>query len=478
MNSTRKRTSNGSNGQGSVPGTVVVSTRSPANGSRVHETLPAPLEVALDPPEPRTSVVDGIVAADALERALRYVPHTAIAVAGSRPAAMVRWLRETQRDAELLTPQRQSKAPVILVTDLPDTGANGAEFLDAIKRTLAPGGLLIAIVPNLTHARTRIAMLLGRYTARFNGSGPWLTMGDVERMLRAAAFTVIDVERQVDTIETLQAMGEGVPEPVVSMLAGDLDAMTSHFVVLAERRLSSSAARCHRRIGEIADAQRTIVREADRMEARIAELEVRVQHWGAETNRLALQDATQPDAGRRDAADRLEQELRALSDRLSADRAAEAERDGALNQARALLEQRTGEIKALASRIERARYRREVVRIRQVVGREVTRGSIVAVISRGDDDLLAFDDRRGWHFPQTEKGVYAGHHPADSQAAIRHVEELRVRGARYLVIPRTAFWWLEHYKEFNDYLQRRCRCAWRDERTCALFDLGTARKVR
>ena len=477
MKTTRKRASNGSGEHVSAPATVVMSTPPPANGSRVHETVSASLAVSVDLQPPRADAVDGIVAADALERALRYVPQTAIAVAASQPGVMVRWLRERQLDAELLTSQRHTKTPVILAAGLPGRGADDAEFLDTIRRALAPDGLLIAIVPNLTHARTRIAMLRGRFTER-SSSAPSFTIGDLERMLHAAGFTVIDVERQVDTIDTLKAMGEGVPEPVVTMLAGDLDAMTSHFVVLAEPRLSSSAARCHRRITEIANEHRTVAQEVSRIEARVAELDVRVEHWAGETNRLALHEATQPDARPGDTADRLAPELRSPSDRLAAEHAADAERDVALNQSRERLVTRTAEMRALASRIERLRYRREVRRIRQVVGRVVPRGSIVAVVSRGDDDLLTFDGRRGWHFPRTERGVYAGYHPADSKAVIQHVEELRARGARYLVIPRTAFWWLEHYKEFNDYLQRRCRCAWRDEWTCALFDLGGAKAGR
>ena len=78
----------------------------------------------------------------------------------------------------------------------------------------------------------------------------------------------------------------------------------------------------------------------------------------------------------------------------------------------------------------------------------------MAVISKGDAGLLEFEGRAGWHFPQTPSGAYAGHHPADSAAAIAHLEELRTRGAEYLVIPETAAWWLEYYDEFAGYLDQ------------------------
>ena len=65
------------------------------------------------------------------------------------------------------------------------------------------------------------------------------------------------------------------------------------------------------------------------------------------------------------------------------------------------------------------------------------------------------DGRRGWHFPQAAKGEYAGHHPADSAAAIEHLESLRAKGGQYLLFPATAFWWFEHYRDFKQYLDAR-----------------------
>jgi hypothetical protein len=297
-------------------------------------------------------------------------------------------------------------------------------------------------------------------------------------MLHEAAFTVIDIERQIDSRDALQEMSEGVPESVINMLADDLDAMTSHFIILAEPTVSASVGRCHRRISEISNAHRATTREVARVEGRVAELEVRVQHWATETDRIALREATQAAGARTSADNRLEEEMRGVTERLASERAAEAERDALLSRARESLLSRIGDIKTLTSRIERTRYRREVLRIRQLVSRQVPAGSIVAVVSRGDDELLAFERRRGWHFPRTDKGVYAGHHPADSTAAIAHIEELRKRGAEYLLIPRTGFWWLEHYTEFRDYLEYRCRRVWRDERTCVLYALGGRRAAK
>ena len=75
------------------------------------------------------------------------------------------------------------------------------------------------------------------------------------------------------------------------------------------------------------------------------------------------------------------------------------------------------------------------------------------VVSRGDEALLQLGARSALHFPRLPDGRYAGHHPADSDDAIRQLEELRAQGAGYLVLPNTAFWWLDYYEGFARHLQ-------------------------
>jgi GT2 family glycosyltransferase len=106
-------------------------------------------------------------------------------------------------------------------------------------------------------------------------------------------------------------------------------------------------------------------------------------------------------------------------------------------------------------RRRRSREHEELIgRVRGVVARATPAGATVAVVSRGDDELVELDGRRGWHFPQNADGVYAGHHPADSAAAIASLEALRARGADYLLFPRTAYWWLDYYTAFKQHLDR------------------------
>jgi hypothetical protein len=98
-------------------------------------------------------------------------------------------------------------------------------------------------------------------------------------------------------------------------------------------------------------------------------------------------------------------------------------------------------------------YPRLVGHIREVVKALLPAEATVVVVSKGDEELLRLGGRRrGWHFPQNEDGVYAGYHPVDSAEAISQLEELRSRGADFLLFPETAFWWLEHYGEFKQHL--------------------------
>ncbi len=111
-----------------------------------------------------------------------------------------------------------------------------------------------------------------------------------------------------------------------------------------------------------------------------------------------------------------------------------------------------------------------VARIRDLVLRNVPAGATVLFASRGDEEMVRVEGRHGWHFPQDEHGVWPGYYPADSNEAIGHVEQLRARGAEYIVFPDTAFWWLDHYGELAEYLESRCERVL-DGNECLIFAL-------
>ena len=111
-------------------------------------------------------------------------------------------------------------------------------------------------------------------------------------------------------------------------------------------------------------------------------------------------------------------------------------------------------------------------RLREVACRVLPADATVAVVSKGDAELLKFEGRRAWHFPQRDDGVYAGYYPADSSAAIAHLESLRARGAEFLLFPHHSFWWLEHYTDFRHHLERHYREFVRDPQTCIIYALA------
>jgi glycosyltransferase involved in cell wall biosynthesis len=95
----------------------------------------------------------------------------------------------------------------------------------------------------------------------------------------------------------------------------------------------------------------------------------------------------------------------------------------------------------------------------------------VLVVSRGDESLLSLGDAHAEHFPQCEDGKYAGFHPADSADAIKRLEALKERGAQYLLIPASSFWWLEHYEDLNRYLNEQCQLIHFEDGVCLLYAL-------
>jgi hypothetical protein len=137
----------------------------------------------------------------------------------------------------------------------------------------------------------------------------------------------------------------------------------------------------------------------------------------------------------------------AAGDPVAAGAAARRERVDALRGELAELESRRDDL-------ERRLWRREVVEeVRAWVARALPAGAHVLVVSRGDEDIVAFPDHRGAHYPQAAGGAYAGHHPADSADAIAQLEALRAAGAEYLVVPATSAWWLDHYEDLARHLE-------------------------
>jgi hypothetical protein len=97
--------------------------------------------------------------------------------------------------------------------------------------------------------------------------------------------------------------------------------------------------------------------------------------------------------------------------------------------------------------------------------------SVVAVVSKGDPKLIDLEGRSGLHFPSDSAGRYAGFHPRTSEEAIAQMDTARAAGAEYLCIPETAFWWLEHYQGFANWLGTHCRSVGKRPDVCLVYEL-------
>lgn len=119
-------------------------------------------------------------------------------------------------------------------------------------------------------------------------------------------------------------------------------------------------------------------------------------------------------------------------------------------------------------------YEAMVQRIHDIARATLPAGSRVLVVSKGDYRLVDLGGSEGWHFPQTDSGIYGGYHPPDSRVAIAHLEALRDQGAGYLLIPHTALWWLEYYEGFRRHLEGRYRVVVRAQDSCFIYALREA----
>jgi hypothetical protein len=117
-------------------------------------------------------------------------------------------------------------------------------------------------------------------------------------------------------------------------------------------------------------------------------------------------------------------------------------------------------------------YEGLIERVRETANAMIPRNATVLVVSRGDEELLRIGPRRALHFPQDEFGRYAGYHPQDSDAAISVLESMRARGAEYLLLPSTAFWWLDYYEGLRDHLDRNYPPIVSAD-DCIVFELGS-----
>jgi glycosyltransferase involved in cell wall biosynthesis len=71
----------------------------------------------------------------------------------------------------------------------------------------------------------------------------------------------------------------------------------------------------------------------------------------------------------------------------------------------------------------------------------------------------------------SEGGEYDSGRPRDDEEAISCLDAIRAQGAQYLLLPATAFWWLDDYQKFREYVEARYPVVVHNKETCIIFDL-------
>jgi len=131
----------------------------------------------------------------------------------------------------------------------------------------------------------------------------------------------------------------------------------------------------------------------------------------------------------------------------------------------------SSEIRGIRDKLPDVDARRTLVdEIRDTVRFVLPPVARVAVVTDGRSGLAHLYGRRTWPLPKDRSGVYSGPYPANEGDAIAQVETVRQEGAQFLLIPRTAFWWLDYYEGFGRHLERYPTVV-RDEDTCVIFSL-------
>jgi GT2 family glycosyltransferase len=102
-------------------------------------------------------------------------------------------------------------------------------------------------------------------------------------------------------------------------------------------------------------------------------------------------------------------------------------------------------------------YRRVVARVRTSIEASTPVGSTVAVVSRGDRDLIDLQSRVGVHFPSGPAGDWLGYHPAGSEEALDHLSTALRAGVTHLVFPSPSIWWLDQYPMLATQLREQHR---------------------
>jgi hypothetical protein len=161
---------------------------------------------------------------------------------------------------------------------------------------------------------------------------------------------------------------------------------------------------------------------------------------------------------RRRQVESLERERVNLSDRVAElERAVESYVDADLGARLSSLEDAVVEVGYRAEDLSHRDDADQIRGVRRLVRARTDRHDPLLVLAKGDPALLDLYGRPTTNLPADEHGRYPGFAPSHATAAVAQLEAARAAGARYLVVPESARWWLDHYTAFAEHLLGRYR---------------------
>jgi len=422
-------------------------------------------------------------------------PHTRVLVIGRDTWPLSRslssagcrvWVVETRQDG----PAGSASSPDHMIVGDPEKldladALNGAQFdsivavqllehvrnpvriLTTLRKHLGGDGAVVAAVPNIMHGSIRLGFLTGTppsdLLAPDAASPPshWYDAAALHRTFERAHLVITRLERHTESFDHVVSALNGMPAApqVADALMHDIDATTRTFVVAAHPFPLSSRVLLDMRVRELTQSHERASHQMKQLADRGDSLDARYV------------DLKRTIDGAIGTLDRVGMDVQLLSDR---DSRLQSFLAGAHQR---LINERT-ELAPINRELRRFQYEQLIQRVRGLVEATLPEGALALVVSKGDEQLVTFQGRKAWHFLRNDQGVYAGHHPADSASAIAALKRCSAAGAAYLVIPQVAFWWLDHYAAFREYLDRHSRIVVRDDRTAVIYALERAERRR
>jgi hypothetical protein len=346
----------------------------------------------------------------------------------------------------------------VAVIQLLGHAAEPSAALAGAHSRLRPGGLLVLAALNAADAASRIALLSGQPAK----SAATYILPSLEQLVAGAGFGSLRVDRVARPSEPEAARFPEIPDSLRQAVNDEPESGTASFIVLAIRSTKADSAELARDLDLVSRENEGLRRELSRLSRIVEDCSDRL---GQISTRVE------------DIADEIDADTAVTGDRLTEFRAIADEAGALAARLPILLDDPLPAFDKSAAPASDRDYLRLVRRAHELVRRVTPESAIVAVISRGDEQLIQIDGRTGWHFPRAASGVYAGHYPVDSDDAVAQIEDIRSKGAGYLLVPSTAFWWLDHYAGLGRHLIDRYRLAARQDESCLIFHLSEARRA-